>query len=348
MQDVFSLIQAVVPQMSEEFSLRLRILRTLAGRSERIGRKNLATEVELSERSLRTIVDSLKQQSLVEVSTSGIQLTALGHSILESIDILLNETNRFYEMEQRLKRYLQIEHCHIVAGDADEDESVYAALGNVAQRVMMRYLNKGTNVIAVTGGSTLSKIGHSFTPELARDRQLIFVPARGGVGGSYDIQSNSVGGLMANQTHSEYVPLFVPENVDERMSQVFLSDPSIKYAIDLSKQANCLMLSIGTSKVMAQRHDLSQERYEQLTKGEAIGEVFGVFFGKEGQEVMRLPRYGIQLDDLERIPLLLTIVGGASKAEVMKAHYKLVPNHGWLICDEGIATKVLSGELPLK
>lgn len=343
MQDVFSLIQTIVPQISDEFGLRLSILLALSKHTQRVGRKFLSAEVNLSERSLRTAIESMKQQGLVDVNNAGIQLTVFGRGILESVDVALAESNRFYEMEQRLKQYLQIEHCYIVPGDADQDEQVYELLGNIAQRLLIRYLAEGQNVVAVTGGSTLSKIGRSFTPELSRNRQLMFVPARGGVGGSYDIQSNSVGGLMANQTHSTYVPLFVPENVDERMSKIFFTDPSIKYAIELSKKANCLILSVGVAEVMAKRHNVSQEQFEQLKAKQAIGEVFGVFFDKNGAEVMRLPRYGVQLDDLERIPLLLTIVGGASKAEAMKAHYKLVPNHGWLVCDEGIATKVLSG-----
>lgn len=348
MQDVFSLIQTIVPQISEEFSLRLNILRVLNRYPHRVGRKSLSVDVNISERTLRTAIENMKQQHLVDVSNTGIQLTAFGRDILESVDIALAESDRFYEMETRLKQHLQIEHCYIVPGDADKDEQVYELLGNVAQRLLIRHLTEGQNIIAVTGGSTLSKIGRSFTPELSHNRQLIFVPARGGVGGSYDIQSNSVGGLMANQTHSTYVPLFVPENVDERMSKIFLTDPSIKHAIELSKEANCLILSVGIAEVMAKRHNVSQEQLEQLRTKQAIGEVFGVFFDKEGSEVMRLPRYGVQLDDLGRIPLLLTIVGGASKADAMTAHYKLVPNHGWLICDEGIATKVLSGDPPLK
>ncbi|MDO4432881.1 MAG: sugar-binding domain-containing protein [Aerococcaceae bacterium] len=343
MENVFSLIQMIMPQVSIEFHQRLQVLKVLSQQSDDVGRKWLAQAVNLSERSLRTLLERLKEQNLVAVNRSGICLTDYGRRILQEMEALLAESHRFYEMEQQLKQYLKIEHCCIVAGDADLDERVYYLLGQEVQRLLTRQLDKGKNVIAVTGGSTLSKIGHSFTPELSTERQLIFVPARGGVGGSYDIQSNSVGGFMANQTHSQYVPLFVPENVDERMSKVLLTDPSIKHAIDLSKQANCLMLSVGTSQRMAERHDVSPEQLQHLETQRAIGEVFGVFFDRDGREVMKLPRYGIQLEDLKEIPLLVTIVGGASKAEAMQAHYKIVPNHGWLICDEGIATKVLSG-----
>lgn len=343
MKDVFSLIQAVVPQVNEELSLRLKVMAFLANSSQRLGRKSLAEGVEVSERSLRTVLTSLRQQGLVEVSRDGAKLTTLGKQVFEALGASFGDAYRFYEMEEQLKKVLQVERCYIVSGNADKDARVYDALGEVVQRLLQRQLSEGRNTIAVTGGSTLSKIGNSFSPVLAENRQLLFVPARGGIGGTYDIQSSSVVELMARQTNSDAISLFVPENANAQLTEMLLEEPNVKQIVETTKKADCLILSVGVAEVMAERYKVTEEQLRALRASNAIGEAFGIFFDQEGREVMRLPRYGVQPEDLERIPHLVTVVAGESKAQAMIAHYKLVPKHGCLICDEGIAKKVLSG-----
>lgn len=343
MQDVLSIIETVVPNISFELTQRIAILRELSQLNSTIGRKNLSSKLDMSERTLRTAIESMREHNLVTVTSVGIQISEYGQSVLNSIDAIILKHHRFYEMEQKLKVIFGLQYCRIVQGDLDQDEQVYSLLGNEVNSLLMEQLPCGNNVIAVTGGATLAHIGLNFTESLSRNRNLIFVPARGGVGGSYDIQSNTVGGRMSRQTKGQYVPLFIPENIEEQTSKVLLDAPSIKYAIDLSTNANCLLLSVGEASVMAKRYDIAQANKEQIIHGKAIGEAFGVFFDQEGREVMRLPRYGIQIEDLHDIPLLVTIAGGASKAEAVQAFFKLVDSHGILVCDEGIANKVLSG-----
>ena len=154
---------------------------------------------------------------------------------------------------------------------------------------------------------------------------------------------------MAKQTDGQFVPLFIPENIGEQVSQVLLNNSSIRHAVELSKTANVLLLSVGNANVMAERHDLRADQKQLLKDQDAVGEAFGVFFNQSGQEVLRLPRFGIQFQSLREVPLLITVVGGASKARAVEAYYKLIQHHGVLICDDGIANMVLSGaNTPLK
>lgn len=343
-EDVFEIIQAVVPELNEALSLRISIMRELANSTSRVGRKILAGKVYITERALRTAIDSLREQALVDVNNAGIKLTAFGHRTTKAFDEVLTDSNRLIGLEHAVKQHLNIDHCWIVPGDADRDPKVFEAMSHIVQRALMSHLPLGRNVIAVTGGQTLATMGEYFNEDLSLERELIFVPTRGGVGGSILIQSNSVGGLMAQKTQSTYIPLFIPENINMDTSKILLMDPTIKKAIELSQQADCLLLSVGAAEVMAERRDITLKQHEEILEGEAVGEAFGVFYDRHGQEVIRLPRIGIQIEDLERIPLVITVVGGASKADATRAFFKLAPNHGWLICDEGIANQVLKGE----
>src|SRR5699024_12571566 len=96
--------------------------------------------------------------------------------------------------------------------------------------------------------------------------------------------------------------------------------------------------------VMAERRDIKDEQQEIIENGHVVGEAFGIFFDSYGETVLRYPRIGLKFKDLSNIPLLLTIVGGSSKAKAVEAFFQKAPSHGWLICDEGLANMVLNGE----
>lgn len=344
MQNIYSAIQAIVPEMTDAFALRVTILRTLSKNHQRIGRKGLAKQVYITERKLRTVIDTMKRQGLVNVNHLGITITDYGINILQRIDETELNQEQYFEQREALKRVLNVDYCWIVPGDATNDDGVYRLMGVAVNEILNERLDRHEATIAVTGGSTLAKIAGSLDQSLTKQRKLSFVPARGGFGGAIDIQSNTVGAMMAQQTQGIYHPLFIPESLEEETSKVLMQEPMISRVIEMSRQADCLLLSIGSADVMADRRNITPEQLSEVKKGEAVGEAFGVFFNKDGEVVTRLPRVGIQLEDLDDIPLLLTIVGGAEKAEAVKAFFKLVPNHGWLICDEGLANKVLNGE----
>ena len=94
---------------------------------------------------------------------------------------------------------------------------------------------------------------------------------------------------------------------------------------------------------MGQRRNITPDQRRKISQEAAVGEAFGVFFDKEGREVIRYPRIGLQIEDLANIPNIITIVGGRAKAQAIAAFYKIVPHPGILFCDEALAKQVLNG-----
>lgn len=344
MEDVFSLIQALIPEINEALVIRLNILTVLDKIEGRIGRKLLAERIGVTERTLRTVIDHMREQGLVDITQQGITLTNFGHQARIQLQQVLNHsrTEAFIEMEVQLRKILGIDHCRLVPGDGDIDLYVYKLLGRAVQDILMKHLPRQDSVVAVTGGSTLARIGKEFNPDLSQEHDITFVPTRGGFGGAFDIQSNTIGGIMAQQTQSRYVPFFVPDNISKEGSRVLLKDPTINRAVELSKRADCLILSVGSAEVIAERRDLNQDQKEIIRQGESVGEAFGVFFDKDGKEVFKYSRLGMQLEDIHQIPLMITVVAGGSKAEAIKAFYKFAPKNSWLVCDEGIAKRIIN------
>ena len=345
MDDVFSLIESVIPEVNEALLQRLELMNILHNVQGRIGRQMIAERLGITERMSRSLIDHMREQGLVDISQQGVTLTQHGMNTMIILQRLLNESDseRFLDLELKIRHKLGVDHCHIVAGNGDINDDVFVLLGQAVQEILIKHLPHRESVIAVSGGSTLAKVGKQFSTELSRGHDITFVPTRGGFSGAYDIQSNTIGGIMAQQTHSRYVPLFAPENISPETSDVLLQDPSIHRAIELSKKADSLLISVGTAEIMAERRDINDRQKQFIEDESAVGEVFGVFFNKEGEKILRYPRMGMQLEDIEAIPLLITVVAGASKAQAIDAYYKLAPHHGWLVCDESLANKIIYG-----
>lgn len=342
MQDVFSMMKTVAPDLSDMLQIRYEILFQLAHANHPLGRKSLAQRVRLSERSLRTVIEILKAQGLVEVNRLGISIAPQGRAVFKMLSQGHSVINRLSEVEEALKQVLPIKNVWVVPGDSQADPHVYEVLAQAVESVLMQHLRFGRCTIAVTGGATLARMAEHLTPEISHHREIVFVPARGGVRGRFDIQSNTVGSLMAEQTGSQYVPLFLPDMIEEDASKILLANPSVSQAVKLGKQADCLLVSVGSAQTMAERRELTSQQQRLVQAQQAVGEVFGIFYDEQGKEVLRLPRIGIQLEEVTRIPLVLTIVSGAAKAAAVKGYCQLIPNHGWMICDEGIAQMILN------
>ncbi|MGF3073588.1 sugar-binding transcriptional regulator [Facklamia sp. P12945] len=345
--DLIDELGTVVPELGEMLDIRLNVLKALSKHQLRIGRKALAKQIHLSERTLRTNLQVLRDQSLVDVSRAGIRITDEGQRVGHLIQQLRMGQDRLPEYEAALAKELNIQNCWVVAGDVDSDFTVFQMLAEAVQTILGQELPQEA-VVAVTGGSTLANMGQHFTKELSQNRQLSFVPSRGGMEGSFHIQSNTVAGIMAHETQADYVPLYIPDRLTDQLSQEIVKDPTIKKALDLSRSADCLLLSVGAAQVMSKRRKLTPPQERILLEGQAVGEAFGIFYDAEGKVVFSIPRLGLQLEDVIKFPLLLTIVAGQQKAPATRAFYKMMPKQTWLICDKSLAKAVLNGVTQFK
>src|SRR5699024_12352976 len=126
------------------------------------------------------------------------------------------------QLEKELSRYLGIRNCLIVSGDSDRQPLIIEDMGKLVNDILGKELPKGKNVIAAMGGTTMAKVATCLTSKIAVDRDLTFVPARGGIGERLDIQANNICGLMAEKTGGNHRTLYVAEQVREERSLTIL------------------------------------------------------------------------------------------------------------------------------
>ena len=339
MKDAISVLQKVIPDLLSHLTHRYRILEVINLQAP-IGRRTLSEVTTISERSLRTETDYLKNQGLLFSTKAGMSLTLKGKKVFHELEGILDRMLTMDRKEEALAKKLNLQFCRIVPGDTDESIKTLDVLGEHAVEVFDELLPEGEFIVAVAGGSTMLAMAKHMTTELSEERHFTFVPARGGLGDLMAIQANSVSDSMAQATGGTNTALFVPDDLSEEALNLLKNEPSILQTMNLMKRANCLLYSIGSAKVMMERRKMPAELKAILVEKKAVGEAFGCYFDGKGRIVHRLSRFGLQIEDVAAIPYAIAIAGGSSKANAIQAYSHIAPEHTWLVTDEGAANAI--------
>ena len=256
----------IVPDLIEEMQTRYDILHYVR-LMQPIGRRTLATSLGLTERVLRREVDFLKEQGLLEVATQGMSLTDEGRIVLRSMHSVMAELAGISDMAKALKEKLGVRDVVIVPGDSDQTFWVQRDMGRATVARLKRELSSSVhNTIAVTGGTTMASVAAMMSPD-KENRPMTFVPARGGLGETLELQANTVCSRMASRAQSDYHLLHIPDMVSKETFVKMVEEPSIKNVLQMIKDASIVVHGIGEAKTMAKRRRASTELLEQLETG---------------------------------------------------------------------------------
>ncbi|MEH7128213.1 MULTISPECIES: sugar-binding transcriptional regulator [Neobacillus] len=340
MQSLIDIQKRLLPDLLQVLQKRYSILRYI-GFMQPVGRRSLAVSLGYTERVLRGEVDFLKEQNLIYTNNVGMSLTTEGKNLLEDLEGFMRELKGIDVMELELKHKLGIKKVIIVPGDSDESLMVKGELGK-ASAVCMKKLLSGKNIIAVTGGSTMAAVAERLSPELTQ-KDLLFVPARGGVGEDVQNQANTICSIMSRNTHSKHRVFYVPDQVSTDIYESLIKEPDIHEVLKLIKSASMVLHGIGDAITMAERRKSNPEILNMLESSKAVGEAFGYYFNEQGEIVHKVLTIGLQLENLVGIPNVIAVAGGNSKAKAIKAYLKQAPASTILITDEGAARSLLKG-----
>lgn len=339
---VLNKIEEVVPEVHLTYRERINILRAVSQFGP-IGRKMLADKVLMTERRLRSEAEILKEQLLLASSASGMVITPRGEEALRNAQKIFRELAKFEETEEILARTLGFKTAIVVEGDLEGDTSVYLQMAIELNHYLDETLPHGQHTLAVTGGTTIQAIVDHLPPyHLTHERQFVVASARGGMNEHSEYQSNHVSGQLANKLNGENIPLYVPETLKKDTVELLIQEPEIKENLAKLRQCNIFFFSVGEAESMALRRHLDSEVIQEIKDRQAIGEVLGCFFDKTGQIVYRVPRVGLQFEDLKHISYPILIAAGVKKAEAIRAFSVNAPKQTVLITDEATCHYILS------
>ena len=338
MRNLIEIQEQLLPDLMDTLKRRYTILHQikLAGM---VGRRTLASSLSMTERVLRAETDFLKAQGLIEIETLGMRISEAGEHLLEQLEPVMKDLFGLADLEEKIREAYELRKVVIVPGDSESSDDVKRELGRAGARALLCVVRSG-DIVAVTGGSTLAEVAEQMAPPTAGPLTgAWFVPARGGLGESVEIQANTIASKMAKKVGAEYRLLHVPDLLSDDAYQSLVQDHHIQEIVDVIRQSCVIIHGIGDAMEMAHRRKLDEKSIRDLQKEGAIAESFGYYFSEEGTVVHRMLTLGLRLEDIMRTETIIGIAGGRSKAEAIHAVLKF-GHEDILVIDEAAALEL--------
>lgn len=174
-------------------------------------------------------------------------------------------------------------------------------------------------------------------------KDILFVPARGGIGETAQNQANTIIEKMAQNIQASYKVLYVPDQLSDEAYLSIMKEPSLQEVISAIKSAEMVVHGIGEALVMAERRTSNANMLKELVEKHAVGEVLGCYFNEAGEIVQKVLTVGIHLEDLSPDKRVIAVAGGKHKAKAIQSYMKRSHSSTVLITDEGAAEALIQG-----
>lgn len=337
MNKLIDMQKKLIPQVVELMERRYSILRQIS-LSEPIGRRTLSNMLDISERIIRSETEVLKEQNLINVAGSGMTVTEEGLELLDELKDVMNDVMGLSKLQQRVKEKLGIKKVIVVPGNFEKNESLLKDVAKSGAEYFLSIL-KDSNVVSVTGGSTMLEFASSLKSD-KKYNQTTIVPARGGVGKDVETQSNNIVAILGKKLGAHYKLLNVPDELGAEAMKTLSLEPEINKTLNYIVNTDILVFGIGRADEMAKRRKLPKSQVEEILSKGAVGEAFGYYFNKNGEIVCELNTVGIRLETFKSVKNNIAIFAGSSKAEAVTAISKINQNMV-IVTDEESAYKIL-------
>lgn len=334
--EIVGLQKKIAPEFVDVIEERYSILKYIRYHQP-VGRRVLASQLDMAENSVRNGVKALKESGLIQLSGIGMSITFAGQEVVDELGEYMDALNGLVRLEKYLEQELGIDEVKIVPGDSESDAHVLLELGRVASRILSDHIADGM-VIAVSGGSTMAVVADSVDKYMPN---TVVVPTRGGLGEKVERQANHVAAVMAGRLGGKYRLLHIPEVLnDEALDALKASDSSIGEIESLVRDADVLIHSIGRADIMAGRRNHTPKIADKISRF-GVGEALGHYFDIDGKCVYTYCANGFRLSDLAGVGRKIAVAGGKAKAEAIMAVVRAGSNDV-LIIDESAAGTIQS------
>lgn len=327
----------IVPETVDAFMTRYEILKIISI-SHPIGRRAISKKIGTTERTIRTEIDKLKELDLVRILSTGVELTEEGKVTLSEVQNTFYSIKNLSEIELKLKEKLGIRRVAVVSGNVEKDNFAFDALGKKAAEIVVEYIKNDT-VLGITGGTTMACVVKQMKKKKGI-KNLLVLPARGGLSEDLEIQANTIAATLAKKINSEYKLLHIPDNLDFDELNVLKNNRIISDVLSDIKNINLLVFGLGNAYDMAVRRKADKSVFEKIKEDNLVAEAFGYYFDYNGKMKMQTNSVGITLENLKEISNVVGVAAGSSKAEAIYAVSKFY-NDYILVTDESAAKKIL-------
>lgn len=335
--DYLTLMQQLAPDLAQQIERRALVLERI-GALQPVGRRLLATRLNLPEREVRTVASLLKEHGLVSLDASGMSLTQEAKSILPPARRLSRELHGLTSLETELSQKLHVGKVYIAPGDFDRDSHVLQEVGRLAGARLRSFLQSGST-LAVTGGSTIHEV--AFAVPQGTPMNVMVVPARGGIGRALETQANTIASEIAKRLGGHHRLMHLPDHLDEQALAELKKLRDVAETLDLLERADVVVHGVGRADDMAEKRQLPAFVQRDVLQKGAVAEAYGCYFDLEGHLVYSASTVSHDLGALKPKCAMIAVAAGTRKAQAIVA---VMRNrvHAMLVTDEGAARAILS------
>lgn len=337
MENLLEIQKKFIPQAIELMEKRYSILRQISI-SEPVGRRNLANIMGITERIVRSEIEFLKEQGLINVDISGMTVTEEGTKILDDLKNIMNDIMGLSNLQDKVRKKLGIKKVLLVPGSYDENNSLIKDVARCGAEYFLSILRDG-DTVSITGGNTMLEFANNIKTD-KKYHNVTVVPARGSMGKDLEIQSNNVVATTSKKLNSNYKLLNLPDELGDEAMKTIIQEPEIKNTLDFINKTNILVFGIGKADEMAKKRRIQEEKLEDIIKKGGVGEAFGHYFNQDGEIVCKLNTVAIDLDTFKDIKENIAIFAGVKKVDALIAMTKINKNFV-LVTDEASANEIL-------
>ncbi|TJX63312.1 sugar-binding transcriptional regulator [Soehngenia saccharolytica] len=335
--DTFDMMKTIVPEALELFEKRYMILREIKN-NQPIGRRMLSMKLGMTERNIRTEVEKLVEQNLLDIKNMGMYVTDEGENVLNELSDLFKKIMIKPELSKEVSIILGVRDCYVVSGNSSISEFTLKDLAKTASDLLVSYLAP-SSIVGVTGGHTMLAVAEqAFSKKEFKD--VTVVPARGGLGTDLKTQANTVASRLAHNIGANYKLLYIPDSLGQDVNKLANKNKEIKDTLDLIEMIDIFVFGIGRADIMAKRRNLPEEKIQFLENQQAVAEAFGHFFNIAGDDILEYGSAGLSLKKYLKIDKVIGVAGGEEKAEAIMAISSLRKDIT-LVIDEAVAKKII-------
>lgn len=268
------------------------------------------------------------------------QAKELGYVRIEIIDPLEDHHN----LAKELKKKYNLQSVEVCYSPIDDYSEVTQIITKKAADVLGDFVHDG-DIVGVTWGTTMYHIAKKLEKKSVKGVEVIQL--NGGI--SYS-KTNTYASETVNMFAEAFntIPRYLPLPVifdNPQVKQMVESDRHIERLIELGKQSNIGIFTVGTVKkdALLFRVGYFNEEEEHDIQTYAVGDICSRFFDKKGQiysNLLNSRTIGIELDELRNKEKSILVAGGEKKTDAI--HGALVGKYAnILITDQFTAKRLL-------
>jgi deoxyribonucleoside regulator len=242
-----------------------------------------------------------------------------------------------------LKQKYKLDEVFISYSPVNEYKEIQKHISRKAAEYLHETVQDG-DIIGVTWGTTMYSVARNLQPKPVKGVEV--VQLKGGVSHSHiNTYAAETVYLFAEAFHTvaRYLPLPVIFDSIE-LKQLVEKDRHIQRIIELGRQANIAVFTVGTVKedALLFRLDYFSKEEQELLQQIGAGDICSRFFDAEGNiciEEMDNRTVGVNLSDLRKKEKAILVAGGQNKFEAI--HAALIGRYANILVTDQFTAKAL-------